>query len=443
MKFFAHVLCLLAVTAAVASAVAHPNDSMFRERIPPTPYGQRLARTGLNEVPVPGPWQDAVDQPIEYWPEARARYLAAIDSAEQARGAYSPDLVEPLASAAQAFQSAQDHAEAISYFRRALHLSRVNEGLYCANQIPILNGMIRSQMALGNLSDADEMQQYRFRVQQHAFSDDVLQLRQATLEYIEWQHQLYLSGLGGDTYRRLLKMHQLQTSIIEQLEAEGGHQPELISSLYQRLETEYLLADYSGEKQAGLQVSIGRGQVGPSTSTDLEQQEFRMIKNNCFRSGVKTLKQVVELTQGREPMQVEEAARALIALGDWYLWWNWDARALQKYRKAYALYANDDDPLTDPQELFREPVELPEDPVFRPALHTPSDRSDARAVVSLSVSQLGQARDIEILELDAEDSRGARVSLFKMLREVRFRPLVVDGQVVAASSLVREYRFDH
>jgi hypothetical protein len=88
-------------------------------------------------------------------------------------------------------------------------------------------------------------------------------------------------------------------------------------------------------------------------------------------------------------------------------------------------------------------VELPEDPVFRPILNTPSDRSKARALVSLSISELGQARDIEILELDAEDAMGARITLFKMLKEVRFRPLVVDGQVVATNSVVREYRFDH
>lgn len=442
------VLCQAVLIAASSAVAAHPNDSIGRERVPPTPYGHRLERTGEGPAILTGPFSNPFGNPHAETPDIgvdRASYMAAIESAEESLGAYSAGLVEPLASVGRAFQMEQDHGEAMDYFRRALHLSRVNEGLYSANQLPILNNMIASQLALGNLLAADEIQHYRYRVQKEALADDPKAMMAATDDYIEWQHQLYLAKFGDDTFRRLLRMHTLQSDIIEQLETEQESLPQLLSYLYQRLGSEYLLADYQGEKQPGLQVSIGRSsQAGPNImSTDLEQQEFRMIKNNAFRSGVKTLKRIVALTESQDPPLVEEVARARIALGDWYLWWDWEARALQNYEEAYRLYASDDNPNTDPTELFKEPVELPQDPVFRPMITTTSDRSDARAKVSLSISRLGEARDIEILELDAEDQLGARVTLHKMLKEVRYRPVVVDGEVVTASSVVREYKFDH
>ncbi|MCZ6829469.1 MAG: hypothetical protein O7F73_07770, partial [Gammaproteobacteria bacterium] len=269
-------------------------------------------------------------------------------------------------------------------------------------------------------------------------------LLEATLEYSEWQRAAYLEGLGGKTYLRLLDMHYIHSREIERLQALGKDDPALIRHLRQRVRAEYLLSQYQGEKQAEFQINISNGLESQfALNTNLDMQRFSMLKKNNFRNGRKTLQQIVELLATQEPANTLELARAKIALGDWYLWWDWLARALQSYEEAYALLENDDEPATDPTALFAEFVELPEEPIFHPGAISPPAARQARALVMFDISRVGRAREVEIVELEPADTPGARIALFRMLREIRFRPRVSNGEVVAVESVVREYLFEY
>ena len=59
------------------------------------------------------------------------------------------------------------------------------------------------------------------------------------------------------------------------------------------------------------------------------------------------------------------------------------------------------------------------------------------------ISRVGRVRDVEIVEIAAPNSDDARIALYGMLREIRFRPRVSNGEVVAVESVVREYRFEY
>lgn len=93
--------------------------------------------------------------------------------------------------------------------------------------------------------------------------------------------------------------------------------------------------------------------------------------------------------------------------------------------------------------LFGEPVELPVEPVFQPGPMTPPAMNRARAVVRFAVSELGQARDINYLELEAERAEDAHLVLYRMLRSLRFRPVLREGTVVRADAVEREYTFQY
>jgi len=64
-------------------------------------------------------------------------------------------------------------------------------------------------------------------------------------------------------------------------------------------------------------------------------------------------------------------------------------------------------------------------------------------VVRFEVSRLGEVRGIEFLELEPGDAPGARSALYQLLKNYRFRPLLRDGDVVAASDVVRRYRYHY
>jgi hypothetical protein len=147
-----------------------------------------------------------------------------------------------------------------------------------------------------------------------------------------------------------------------------------------------------------------------------------------------------KLQENPDPMGL---ARAKIAEGDWYLWWDRRARAIQCYEAAWAVVANDGSELTNPEALFSEPVELPESPVFHPGSITAQAEQQALATVLFNVTRSGQVKKIEIVEQDPPADMGARITLFNMMRDMRFRPIVRDGEVVAAEAVVRVYRYDY
>ena len=78
--------------------------------------------------------------------------LAGIESDQ---GAYAQALTEYLISLGQALQQQGRHTEAADVFKRGVHLARVNHGLYSAEQIPFIQGEISSNLAVGDLVEAD------------------------------------------------------------------------------------------------------------------------------------------------------------------------------------------------------------------------------------------------------------------------------------------------
>jgi tetratricopeptide (TPR) repeat protein len=448
-------LLLVLALLSVGASADNSNNYINPPRTLPTPYGLKIFRSSdtrsvgpMEEIPgigmSMGIYPISEDSELPVAGLSLLRYLESVESAEATGGAYSADLAEPLVGIGYTFQSQEKHPQAMNFFRRALHLSRINEGLYSQNQLPVLAGMINSQMAMGQFSRVDENQDYRFRVQRHVYEPGDPGLLQATLEYSEWQRSAYLEGLGGETYLRLLDMHDVHSREIERRETAEKYDPVLILHLRERLRSEYLVSQYEGEKDPEFQINLASSMEKQfAINTDLDMQRFKMIKKNNFRNGRNDLLQIVDVLEQQEPPDAVAIARARIALGDWYLWWDWLARGLQSYQEAYDLLAQDGDETTDPEALFAELVELPEERIFHPGAITPQADRQARAVVMFDVSRVGRVRKMEIVEMEAPNALDARIALFNMLREIRFRPHVSAGEVVAVKSVVREYRFEY
>ena len=95
------------------------------------------------------------------------------------------------------------------------------------------------------------------------------------------------------------------------------------------------------------------------------------------------------------------------------------------------------------QRLFGAPVELPQVPVFRPGREFSPGQPRGRANVSFKVSRYGRAKNIRVLEIQPEDSRGARLAVIRLLRDMRFRPRIEGGVATDTEEVVREYYFDY
>ena len=115
-----------------------PNSGLLArdQNSPPTPYGLRYHLASDT---------DSADLPVllRSAPEA-ARYRQQVEDAELADGPYSPMLAETLTDEASYLEQHGNHEAAIVSLRRAVHVTRINDGLHSGMQLPMVRRLIRS-----------------------------------------------------------------------------------------------------------------------------------------------------------------------------------------------------------------------------------------------------------------------------------------------------------
>jgi tetratricopeptide (TPR) repeat protein len=179
--------------------------------------------------------------------QSERSYRDAIRAIETSHGAYGADLPEQILSLGHTLQNQGRHREAVELFKRGVHLSRINDGLYSPQQLPLLQGQIASHIALGQYADADERQHYMYRVQVRSMEQGELRA-QALMQQARWQYNAYHLGLGAAGFTRLMSMWDLyRLALNDIIDREGQESPLLLPPLTGMLQAQYLIADYKPE----------------------------------------------------------------------------------------------------------------------------------------------------------------------------------------------------
>ncbi|QIB64854.1 hypothetical protein [Kineobactrum salinum] len=437
LSFVLALMVLMLSLPAIGQRASHPHNSIAPEPPRPTPYGLDIVR--ISELPG---MDIGGDTPL--LDPMLVQHRQTVERLQASRGPYAPVLIEPLKELGRAYQRMAQHRSALLIFKRALHLTRVNGGLYSEDQLALMEQLITSQLALGQVAVADASRDYLYRVQRKLYEPGSAAMSEAAMAYGDWKRQAFLDGFGDATFKHLLTIHRVHSRMIDEIAVTDAGDPAQIPHLYERMRAEYLISRYEREQGPVVQLRVSQmNGLNAMPSSSQEELEFHRLKKNNYRTGRRTMEQIVTLLEGEDPVDIQALVEARIAQGDWFAWWGQSALARQCYEQAYALGVKDGSPATDPALLFGEPVELPDEQVFRRGSMTPPANNQARAVVRFDVSELGEARDIKYLELDAEEVDDARLVLYRMLRSVRFRPILREGTVARASAVVREYDFQY
>ena len=431
---------VLGLTLVSVSALGDnlQNHSIAPQLAKPTPYGGKISRS---EELRPQPFT-ARDVEESVSPEQFSQINGLLN---QAAGPYDSALSKPLHQMGRIYQGKGLHSAAMPYLLRSLQIAKINEGLYTPAQLPVLSDIIHSQLTMQHYEEADKFFNALYRLQGRAYEAGSQEMLDATRRYIDWQRQAYLQGVGRKpSYERLLDMHVIHSEEVERIKAEDGRVEDILPHLYDRILVEYLISEYGGERQASVRINItGSADPDPVLEGGLEGELFSQLQEFNERNGRNTLKEIVRLEQLRQPIDSMALAKAYVALGDWCLWWHRKGRALENYEKAWEVLDQDKALLIDPESLFQQPVELPDTQVFLSDGSKPHEDVEARARVSFAVTKVGEVRDIDILEQEPEGDIGARVVLFRLLREVRFRPVLRVGKAVPYARLEREYNYQY
>ena len=401
----------------------------------PVAFGSALGRLLLAATLVSSPVlladeNDSVAQDSGAGQATEQSLLDAIRRLESRDGAYSADLPEQMLSLGLALQQQERHSEAVDIFKRGVHLARINNGLYCPEQIPLLNGEIRSSIALGEYTRVDELQQYLYRVQVRGTAGGE-QRAEALLQQAGWHFNAYQLGIGDQGSERLMAMWELYRLAWSDINSTlGDTAPELLPPLYGLLRTQYLISEYraNNEPQAS---SLNSGYPY------VDGNRFYAYRSENYELGRSVIMAIYKVQQANHGADSDEAVDALVALGDWALWHDKRSDATQTYQLALAELAQRDAAQEEEQVLLSEPVPLPDINGLR-TLPTPVDPERGNILVEFGVDDRGDVTNLERLDSN-EEIEDAATRLMRVLRNTKFRPRFVAGEPVGTDKLVRAY----
>jgi len=354
----------------------------------------------------------------------------AIEQLETSQGAYGSDLSEQMLSLGLTLQQQQRHLEAVDAFKRGVHLARINSGLYCPDQIPLLQGEVKSHIALGQYAEADELQQYLYRVQLRSM--EVGEARaDALVQQANWQFNAHRLGLGWQGPGRLRNMWDLYHQAFNDILAvEGESSPKLLPPLYGMLRTQYLVQDYRSANVHSAK-SPGAEVINENVS------RFYSDRRQNYSRGQAIVSAIYDVQRSNHGVHSVEAFDAMVQLGDWALWNGQQDEAVASYRDMLTELASADVAQVVPGRYFAEPVPLP-DLVGLRSLPQAVSAEQGNILVEFGVDSRGRVRDLQRLD-ENEDIDDAASGLLRVLRDTRFRPRFEANEPHDTVGLTRAY----
>lgn len=353
-----------------------------------------------------------------------------ISEIESRHGAYAADLPEQILSLGLMLQAQGRHGEALATFKRGVHLARINNGLYSVNQIPLLQGEIKSAIALGEYGQVDQLQEYLFRVQQRGMPAGEARAN-ALMQQATWQFNAYQLGLGTNSPERLLTMWDLYRLAWNDLNnSDGENSPKLLPPLYGLHRTQYLISRY----QAAAENSDSHFSSNFGNSN---ANRFYAYRAQNYDLGRNVILAIYNIQRDNRGASSNEAIEALVSLGDWAMWHDKRDDATQIYQHALAELAPRDDAQEQGPALLAEPVPLPDMNGLR-SLPPPVTPEQGNILLEFGVDGRGKVVDLIRLDSNAEMDPTA-IRLMRVLRGTKFRPRFESGEPVATDKLVRAY----
>lgn len=360
-------------------------------------------------------------------------YQRQISKLESEEGVYGSALVEKLSGLGLALQQAGQHDQAISTFKRAIHLNRVNDGLYTTAQIPILYQQIDSHVALGQWKEVSDKYQYLYWLSSQNYGENDPRMIPTIDRLSKWHLQAYTMNFGRDrqeVIQHLITAHTMfnrSISLIEQLDITKTNQQMLIHELKGLTLTNYLFATF----QRNVPIRSNTGMP-----LDPEARHSAMVIDHyisrSFRSGKEALNRVIDIYRHLEDAPPWAVARAKVKKADWLFLFNKRDAAFALYQEAYNMMTQSDNSRPYLNSIFGQPVALPNLDMLDNGQYSEQDEqfnneSANYVLASFDVTPQGSTENIEIIESKPQNNTNARTQVKRSLKIAKFRPRFVAG----------------
>lgn len=371
-----------------------------------------------------------------------AQYNDSVVTAEQNGGVWNPALVEELSVLGTLHQQQGNHSQAIEVLDRAVHVSRINNGLHTLDQMPAVEQMIESYLATQQWEQADLYYNYMFYVQQKAYGTSDPRIIPILDRLASWNLRAFNIGFGENLGMRLSTAQILFNAAASMVGVHFGKSDERFLRFQQGIANSSYLASQHPELMRELNTSLYRTNEEALLRKlgGVEQAQAR-----GFSSGEKALREIVNF-QLEGDYKPAALAEALTNLGDWYLLFRQRKAAALLYADAWKVMSEVEN---SEEVLFEYYGHVRPIPTFLGAPTTlvfntsstkgTSDLSQGFADLEFDVTPNGIVRNLKVVSGETEENGPVLSRLRKEIRNSIFRPVLEDG--VAVRSFGNQFRY--
>jgi tetratricopeptide (TPR) repeat protein len=411
--------------------------------------------------------QDIVEGQTE-----QERLEQAVEALEATGDTWHPMIAESMISLARLLQADGNHTEALATLERAVHISRVNHGLFSLQQGPAIKMQVESHLALGEWEEADSLEQYHFYIHSRSLGEGNAELIPALLSYAEWHVEAFAERRGELPATRLIDAYRLYSAVMSLIDAQPEPERYPRERYLHRLAYLSWLMQRTGVQSRPETLYAKTRQVDDNWADRITDGQYR-LHNNPFLQGEYVLEQIIAMRQRR----VEESApgssiqremkklhaEAVLDMADWNLLFDRRQRAESVYKQAWSLLANEDEALK--KDVFDRVVLIPSFENFMqperttelteggsPAMATAfsstrpvraeSRRSWPWVTMRFDLTRNGRVTNVEVLEASTEINENVRRNMVMALRGSVIRPALRDGAPDITRGLVYRFPYD-
>ena len=317
---------------------------------------------------------------------------------------FSPHLISILMPKASTLMSLNRTEEAREALRQAQHLTHRDDGVYSPDQLPMVNQLVKLSFQNGNVMDADQQQFFTLRVSERAFgreSEALLPTLGKLGRYFAQRAVTSSQSEREKLFRTTFELYDRAIKIIE--DNYGPNDLRLVNSL-------------QGVAQARLM------QRANSKSEQALERALFVIESN-------------------PTTDLPDRIDAIIKMGDLYTLTS-DSRASETYLRAWNLMEENPDYNWLKTQTFGAPTRLypsAQSVVYLDRMPSKADGSELFIDAEYTVRTDGKVGDVKLLAKNVPNEQVRR--LRSHLSVARFRPRIVNGEIVETANLIINQTF--
>lgn len=334
---------------------------------------------------------------LELYEPSELNFVRAVDVIREADGTYSEAVISPLVGLGMNYQARGDYFEAETTYEEARTVSRRVHGLLNEQQIDILDHLASTMLDMQRYAEADELQLTSLHLMERIHGRDTPGVLPAIYKYARWLRSGYRFQEERGQYVRAMD----------------------------------IIRNYEGDTSQSM--------VTPLRETGISYRTQKLPEGR----GVSALRRALEIAEDQPTLDSRLIAETLVDIGDWNIAFSKVGATGEEYRRAWQLLGElaDGDALRE--EWFNDPVYvLRENPSSR-GIGSPNDPGalPGHVLVTFDVTEFGKTTNVTVVESvppGLKDDSTARA-----IARSRFRPRMVDGELVRAQGLARNFTFHY